>query len=139
MNYMAAKSGENIQGLIPPYCGKLVNLLVENEECGELAQRANELPSLQLSPRSLCDLELLSIGAFSPLDHFMGKADYTSVLEEMRLPNGTLFPIPITLPVLDAQFVQNGKDIALRSPQNELLAVMTIEEVFEGDRPARPT
>jgi sulfate adenylyltransferase len=133
MNYTAAKTDENIQRLIPPYYGKLVNLLVDNEECGQLAQRANELPSLQLSPRSLCDLELLSIGAFSPLDRFMGKADYTRVLEEMRLANGTLFPIPITLPVQDAQFVQNGKDIALRSPQNELLAVMTVEEVFEWD------
>jgi sulfate adenylyltransferase len=136
MNYIAAKSGENIQGLIPPYHGKLVNLLVDNEEREQLVQCANELPSLQLSPRSLCDLELLSAGAFSPLDRFMGKADYTRVLEEMRLANGTLFPIPITLPVPDARFVQNGKDIALRSPQNELLAVMTVEEVFEWD-PAR--
>jgi sulfate adenylyltransferase len=136
MNYMAAKSGENIQGLIPPYHGKLVNLLVDNEEREQLVQCANELPSLQLSPRSLCDLELLSVGAFSPLDRFMGKADYTRVLEKMRLANGTLFPIPITLPIPDVRFVQNAKDIALRSPQNELLAVMTIEEVFEWD-PAR--
>ena len=52
MNYMAAKSGENIQGLIPPYHGKLVNLLVDNEEREQLVQCANELPSLQLSPRS---------------------------------------------------------------------------------------
>ena len=136
MNYVAAQSDENIHGLIPPYYGKLINLVVEGEERAELGQLANELPSLQLSPRSLCDLELLSIGAFSPLDRFMGKADYTRVLEEIRLANGTLFPIPITLPVPDVQFVQNGKVIALRSPQNELLAVMTVEEVFEWD-PAR--
>ena len=131
MNFIAAKSGENIHGLIPPYHGKLVNLLVDNDEREQLVQCANELPSLQLTPRSLCDLELLSAGAFSPLDRFMGKADYTRVLEEMRLANGTLFPIPITLSVPDARFVQDGKHIALRSPQNELLADMILEEIFE--------
>ena len=131
MNYTAAKSRENIEGLISPYCGELVNLLVEDEKRRELTEHANKLPSLQLSPRSLCDLELLSIGAFSPLDRFMGKADYTAVLEKMRLANGTLFPIPITLPVQGIQCIQEGKDIALRSPKNELLAIMTVEEVFE--------
>src|SRR4029077_2248617 len=108
-----------------------VNLLVEGEERRVLTEHANRLSSLQLSARSLCDLELLSIGAFSPLDRFMGKADYTRVLEEMRLANGNLFPIPITLPVRDVQWLQKGKDIALRSPKNELLAIMTVEEVFE--------
>ena len=78
MNYTAAKSRENIEGLISPYCDELVNLLVEDEERRELTKHANKLPSLQLSPRSLCDLELLSVGAFSPLDRFMGKADYTA-------------------------------------------------------------
>ncbi len=94
MNYTAAKSRENIEGLISPYCDELVNLLVEDEERRELTKHANKLSSLQLSPRSLCDLELLSVGAFSPLDRFMGKADYTRVLEEMRLANDTLFPDP---------------------------------------------
>jgi ATP sulfurylase len=103
----------NIEGLVSPYCGELVNLLVADEERRELNDRANKLSSLQLSSRSLCDLELLSVGAFSPLDRFMGKADYTAVLEEMRLTNGTLFPIPITLPVQDVQSIQGGKDIAL--------------------------
>jgi sulfate adenylyltransferase len=131
MNYTARKSRENIDELISPYCGELVNLLVEAEERRELMEHANKLSSLQLSPRSMCDLELLSIGAFSPLDRFMGKADYMAVLEEMRLANGTLFPIPITLPVQDGQCIQKGNDIALRSPKNELLAIMTIEEVFE--------
>jgi sulfate adenylyltransferase len=122
---------QNIEELISPYCGELVNLLVEGEERRELTEYANRLPSLQLSPRSTCDLELLSIGAFSPLDRFMGKADYTRVLEEMRLANGTLFPIPITLPAQDVRCMQKGKDIALRSPKNELVAIMTVEEVFE--------
>ena len=57
MNFTAAKSRENIDGLISPYCGELVNLLVEDEKRRELTEHANKLPSLQLSPRSLCDLE----------------------------------------------------------------------------------
>jgi sulfate adenylyltransferase len=131
MNHTAVKSSEPIEDLISPYCGELVNLLVEGDERRELTERANKLSSLQLSPRSMCDLELLSVGAFSPLDRFMGKADYTRVLEEMRLANGILFPMPVTLPVQDVQRIQKGKNIALRSPKNELLAIMTVEEVFE--------
>jgi sulfate adenylyltransferase len=127
------KIHENIQELITPYQGKLVNLLVDREEHDELAQRANKLPSLQLSARSLCDLELLSIGAFSPLDRFMGKADYTGVCGEMRLANGDLFPIPITLPVEDRRTIRQGSEITLRSPNNDLLAIMTVEEWFEWD------
>src|SRR5512143_3688601 len=85
--------------LISPYGGKLVNLMVSEEERPELIERSKRLPSVQISARSLCDLELLATGAFSPLDRFMAKADYERVLTEMRLKNGTLFPIPITLPV----------------------------------------
>jgi sulfate adenylyltransferase len=115
--------------LIPPYKGELVNLLVCGEEREELIRKANYLPSVQLSPRSLCDIELLATGAFSPLDRFMGKADYDRVLEEMRLADGMLFPIPITLPVAEPR--EPGKTIALRSPKNELIAIMLAEEVFE--------
>src|ERR1041384_5473762 len=71
--------------LIDPYGGELVSLLVTDEEREELIERSSRLPSLQLSYRSLCDLELLACGAFSPLDRFMGCADYHSVLENMRI------------------------------------------------------
>ena len=117
-------------GLISPYGGKLVNLVVDDEERVGLIGYASELPSLQLSPRSLCDIELLAVGAFSPLDRFMGKADYTRVVEEMRLADGILFPIPVTLPAADTRSIQVGRDIALRSPKNDLIAVMTVEEAF---------
>jgi sulfate adenylyltransferase len=137
MNRVAPNSRESTD-LIPPYHGKLINLLVDREQHDELAERANKLTSLQLSPRSLCDLELLSTGAFSPLDHFMGKADYTRVLEDMRLANGALFPIPITLPVGDTSSIRIGNEVALRSPNNDLLAVMTVEELFEWDPAEEP-
>jgi sulfate adenylyltransferase len=92
------------------------------------------LPSIQLTARSLCDLELLATGAFSPLDRFMGKADYEQVLEEMRVSDGTLFPIPVTLPVQETAGVSLGREITLRDPKNELIGTMVTEEVFESDR-----
>lgn len=130
---MTASIMGNVQNLIAPYGGKLVNLVVDGEERSELIRRASNLPSIQLSPRSLCDLELLATGAFSPVDRFTGKADYDRVLEEMRLADGTIFPIPITIPVTNKERVRVGQEIALRSVRNELIAVMTIEEAFPWD------
>ena len=120
--------------LIPPYGGALVDLMVPPDAVDDLTTEANRLPSLQLSERSICDLELLATGAFSPLDRFMGRADHQSVLDKMRLTSGHVFPIPVTLPVEPGQAIQEGQDIALRDPKNELLAVMTVEEVYEWDR-----
>ena len=120
--------------LITPYGGKLVDLLINDaEERRDLIARAVSMQSMQLSPRALCDLELLAVGAFSPLDRFMSEDDYRRVLAEMRLADGTLFPIPITLPVSQSLPIQVGETIALRSPNNELLAVMEVEEKFGWD------
>ena len=119
--------------LIEPYGGKLVNLRVPNEALEDLKLYADQLPSIQLSPRTLCDLELLTTGAFSPLDRFMSKADYQRVLHEMRLENGYLFPIPVTLPVPPEEPIYLGRDVALRDSKNEVLAIMTVEEIYEWD------
>ena len=70
----------NGRGLISPYGGTLVDLLVPTEDVAELKQYATHLPSIQLSSRAMCDLELLAIGAFSPLDGFMGQDDYQRVV-----------------------------------------------------------
>lgn len=90
---------------------------------------ASHLPSLQVSERVVCDLELLATGAFSPLDRFMGQADFRRVPEEMRLANGHIFPIPVTLPVDSTPDIGLNRDGALRNAKNELLAVMSIEEI----------
>lgn len=89
--------------------------------------------SIRLSDRSICDLELLATGAFSPLDRFMGAEDYRRVLEEMRLANGALFPIPVTLPVANDERVELDREVALLDAKNELLAVMTVEEIYDWD------
>ena len=117
--------------LISPYGGTLVDLRARPEECLELARRASALPSLSLTTRSLCDLELLVTGAFSPLDRFMGAADYRRVVEEMRLAGGTFFPMPIALPVPAAAGLRPGDEVALRTSQNVLVAVMRVEEIFD--------
>lgn len=119
--------------LISPYGGTLVDLMVPAESRAELSHYANRLPSVRLSDRSVCDLELLATGAFSPLDQFMGQADYQNVLDNMRLANGYVFPMPITLPIDDDVNVTVGQEIALRDPQNDLLAIMTVAEVYAWD------
>jgi sulfate adenylyltransferase len=121
--------------LITPYGGTLVDLMVPAEERETVRTYAAGLPFIRISERAVCDLELLATGAFSPLDRFMGQADHQSVLDTMRLTNGYLFPMPIPLPV-DAEDIESltiGQDIALRSPQNELLAVMKLDEIYEWD------
>ncbi len=119
--------------LISPYGGKLVNLVATGEERQELLARATKLPSVQISARSLCDLELLATGAFSPLDRFMGKADYERVLTEMRLSSGVLFPIPVALPIDESAMPTWGEAITLNDARNNTLAIMQIEEVYHYD------
>jgi sulfate adenylyltransferase len=120
--------------VIAPYGGALIDLLVPAEQREDRKAYASTLPSIQLSPRAVCDLELLATGAFSPLDRFMGSSDYARVLGEMRLADGTLFPIPITLPVEPSDLLQLDRDIALRDAKNNLLAIMTIEEIYGWNR-----
>jgi sulfate adenylyltransferase len=121
--------------LISPYGGELVSLIVEDpKERETLTRRAAGLVPLQLSARSLCDLELMATGAFSPLDRFMGERDYRSVLDDMRLRNGRLFPIPVTLPAPYSFRDALGTDIALRNARNDLLAIMHVEETYQWER-----
>jgi len=119
--------------LTAPYGGKLVNLVVEGEEREELLARSNSLPSVKISARALCDLELLATGAFSPLDRFMSRVNYERVLTEMRLSDGTLFPIPVTLPVDESTLPSYGEQITLSDARNNTIAVMQIEEVYHYD------
>ena len=116
--------------LITPYGGKLINLVVTGKERGELIERTSRLPSMKIKPRALNDLELMATGGFSPLDRFMGKTDYERVLHEMRLADGTLFPLPITLTANPNELPAVGSEIVLRNALNDTIAVMKLEEVF---------
>ena len=120
--------------LIAPYGGKLVDLRSNGEEREKLRNLASRLPDVRISQRALHDPELLATGAFSPLDRFMGKADYEGVLENMRLADGTLFPLPITLTVNKEDLPKDAKQVVLRDVHNNSFAIMDLEEVFDWDR-----
>lgn len=120
--------------LIAPCGGRLVDLLVYGEERQRLQAHAGTLPSVQVSDRSVCDLELLAVGGFSPLDRFMGAADHQRVVHEMRLAGGHVFPIPVALPIEGRPDVRLDREIALRDSRNELLAVMMVQEIYPWDR-----
>ncbi len=111
-------------------------LLVGEGRARELKEEAIYLPSWDLTQRQVWDIELLLNGAFSPLAGFMGKADYESVCEKMRLADGTLWPIPITLDVTKefAGSISEGARIALRHPEGMVLAIMTVTNIWEPDR-----
>ena len=119
--------------IIEPYDGELINLLVAEKDKEEWLEKANQYPSHQLTDRSLHDLELMAVGGFSPLTTFMGEDDYNRVLTEMRLANGVLFPIPITLTIEKEALPTRGEWITLRDSRNYIIGVLRIEEVYRWD------
>lgn len=119
-----------------PYGGTLKNLYEAPESLEALKTRAGALPSWNLTGRQLCDVELLLCGGFSPLEGFHTRADYESVCKDMRLADGTLWPIPITLDVNEkfAESVTSGEAIALRDPEGVIIAVLEVEDAWTPDR-----
>ncbi len=116
--------------LIIPYGGSLVDLLVQGEERLEWLQKARAYPTIRLTPRQTHDMELLAVGAFSPLDRFMGQDDYQSVLDNMKLSDGTIWPIPITLTIDKQDLPARAEWVTLRDVHNQIMAVMRLEEVY---------
>jgi sulfate adenylyltransferase len=119
--------------LIAPYGGKLIDLISNAEETADLQKRAENLFAIKLTERELCDLELLATGALSPLSGFMNRADYQSVLNDLRLSDGHIFPVPITLSTNDTN-IEEGQEIVLRDPKNNIVALLEIEEIYEWNR-----
>ncbi len=119
-----------------PYGGTLVNLLVDDARAAEMKATAQNYPSQTLDERGLCDLELLAVGGFSPLKGFLGQKDYERVVREKRLADGTLWPLPVTLPVVVGNGVEVGKPLALRDVYGNLLAFLDVEEIYEYDKEA---
>ena len=125
--------------LIPPHGGELVHLIAQPESIADLKAHSKEWPSWDLTGRQLCDLELLITGGFSPLRGFMTRADYEGVCHNMRLANGTLWPMPITLDVTEEfakKLTPGSSKVALRDPEGVMLAVLNVEEVWQADRKA---
>ena len=125
--------------LIPPHGGELVNLIATPDRSAELKAQSREYPSWDLTPRQTCDLELLLSGGFSPLRGFMTGADYEGVCHNMRLKSGVIWPMPITLDVTEAfakTLKPGSSKIALRDPEGVMLAVLSVEDVWQPDRAA---
>lgn len=125
--------------LIAPHGGELIQLQVPAARAAELKAHSKDWPSWDLTPRQLCDLELLMNGGFSPLRGFMNRADYEGVCHNMRLANGTLWPMPITLDVSEEfakKLTAGSSKIALRDPEGVMLAVLSVEDVWQPDRKA---
>jgi len=111
-------------------------LYVSYESAQKLKLDAAELPSWDLTPRQICDLELLMNGGFNPLKGFLDKADYESVVDDIRLANGTLWPMPITLDISQefADAIEPGQDIALRDQEGVILAIMSVSDKWTPDK-----
>ena len=111
-------------------------LYVSHDSAQKLRLEAANLVSHDLTPRQICDLELLMNGGFNPLKGFLGEDDYNSVVTDMRLSDGALWPMPITLDV-DADFAEAlelGQDIALRDLEGVILATMTVTDRWTPDK-----
>ncbi len=125
--------------LVPPHGGELINLILDRERAAETKAASRDFASWDLTPRQVCDLEMLLNGGFSPLTGFMNKADYESVCSNMRLASGLLWPMPITLDVTEAfaKSLKSGSSkIALRDAEGVMIAILHVEDVWQPDRQA---
>jgi sulfate adenylyltransferase len=122
--------------LIDPHGGKLVNRVLEGAAAKSAASEASGYKAVTLSPREEFDLEMIAIGAFSPLTGFMGKADFDCVCKEMRLANGTVWPIPVTFCPQDdvAASIKVGDKLALNDSKSRLLGTMAVREKHPHDK-----
>ncbi|KAF8973147.1 hypothetical protein BDZ97DRAFT_1900941 [Flammula alnicola] len=123
-----------------PHGGILKDLVARDEPISaQLKEESLSLPYLVLTERQLCDLELITNGGFSPLEGFLNEADYKSVVDNLRLSNGVLFPIPVTLDVSRADVerlsIASGNRITLLDPRDEeALAIITVDDIYAPDR-----
>jgi sulfate adenylyltransferase len=120
---------------VEPHGGTLVDRIVPAEQAAELRRAAEGLPRITLDAREQADLELIATGAASPLTGFLGSADYTSVLQRLRLVDGTVWPLPFTLAVDGAtrDTLRAAGDAALADAAGRLWGVIRVEEIFERD------
>ena len=121
---------------IAPHGGQLVDRTVPIEERDELLREAADLPKVSLGPRTISDLQMISTGVFSPLEGFMLREDYESVVEEMRLPNGLPWSLPVTLAASEdtARELREGSEISLVAGDGEPVATMLLRERYRYDK-----
>lgn len=125
---------------IPAHGGRLVNRLVTGSERDRLLDAAKGMKAIPLTPRDLCDIEMLAVGAYSPLEGYLGQNDYKSVVTSMRLANGLPWSIPITLRLdkAEADRIREGQSLALVQPLDNhpsmVVAVLEVEERYQYEK-----
>ena len=121
---------------ILPHGSELINRTAGRDERDRLAEKAKSMESISLNSREVSDLEMIANGALSPLEGFMRKDEYNSVLDLMRLANGIPWTIPITLSVAkaDGDRYKEGNDIALYDKANHLLGILHLDEKYQFDK-----
>jgi sulfate adenylyltransferase len=127
--------GDALRSILP-HGGRLIDRVLTGPTSGEAEERARSLPQISLNARAASDLECLASGVFSPLQGFMGRADYHHVVHELRLKNGMLWTLPITLAVDkdEGAKLTEGRDVALLGSDGELLGLLSVEEIFAYDK-----
>jgi sulfate adenylyltransferase len=122
--------------MISPHGGTLVSRLVPRPERDAMRAHARTLPAIDMNARETSDLLLIAIGAMSPLEGFMGSAAHAAVLDHMRLPSGEVWPLPVTLAVSDPSLARRATpfDAALRTPEGEIVGMMTVEVLYSPDK-----
>lgn len=120
---------------ISPHGGALIDRLAAGEERADWLERAKELPGWKVARFTLSDLECIATGVFSPLTGFMNEEDYLAVRDRMRLADGTVWPLPITLPVPEDRVseIREGKPVALRGEDGRIYAVLEVESLYRID------
>lgn len=121
---------------IEPYGGKLVDRRVNEDALGEAKRRAADLPRVVVTSHTLSDLYLIAVGGYSPLEGFMSRADYESVVESMKLANGLPWSVPVTLAVSaeQAAALAIGDEVALVDDDGEPAALLRVDEKYGWDR-----
>ena len=119
-----------------PHGGKLMELYLPEDQAESMKTEAKDFASWDLTPRQICDLDLMMCGAFSPLDGFLTEADYDSVVDDLRLTSGVLWPMPITLDVSEdfAAGISKGDTVALRDQEGVILAVIDVSDIWTPDK-----
>ena len=123
--------------VVPAHGGALVDRLATGKEASDVLARAAGLPRIALDARTSADAELIATGAFSPLDGFLTRASYLSVIRDMRLSSGEVFSIPITLGIPASRVTEfkEGKEAALTAPDGEVVGTLGVDEIYPLDRP----
>src|SRR5262245_2077831 len=119
-----------------PHGGTLINRMVPSDQRADLERRASEFPKVTLNARERSDLDLIAVGAYSPIEGFMGRKDYEGVRDSMHLANGLPWSLPIILAVNrdQADSLRDGREVALVEDTGAIVAVLHLEERYQRDK-----